>query len=144
MSEVEGPTSAQRSFKYTHLPISLCVPWGGGFTALLYFHHTITFFKEESITYTKEAELNDYFSCAVLCAFALFLFLYFLQCFQARRRAQRLRVGWRNSCKLCTICVSMCPTWATCVCYVHLCMCTVNILGLLCYRYILPLQEEEV
>ena len=61
MSEVEGPTSAKRSFKYTHLPISLCVPWGGegGLYCTALFSPHNNFFKEESITYTKKAELNE-------------------------------------------------------------------------------------
>ena len=43
MSEVEGPTSAKRSFKYTHLPISLCVPWGGGALGMPPFQKSAVF-----------------------------------------------------------------------------------------------------
>ena len=35
----------------------------------------------------------------------------------------------------CVLSVSRCTTWAICVCCVHVWMCTVNVLGLPCYRY---------
>ena len=81
MSKVEGPTSTKRSFKYTHLPISKCAlaGEGGGLYCTALFSPHNNFFKEEIITYTKEAELKDFFSHAdrsVVCFCIIFVLVF--------------------------------------------------------------------
>ena len=58
---------------------SASVPWGGGLYCTALFSPHNNFFKEEIITYTKEAELKDYFSHAdrsVVCFCIIFVLVF--------------------------------------------------------------------